>query len=300
MKIKHAYKRQALIAYLFLTPWLIGFFTLSLWPMISSLHLSFTDYNLMTPGKWVGLQNYNQMFTNDDRYIASLKVTFTYVLLSVPLKLGFALLVAMLLNKGMRGLGLYRTIYYIPSLLGASVSIAMLWTKLFDQEGAINRILSIVGIEGKPWIANPQYALYPLIALTVWEFGSSMVIFLAGLKQIPADYYEASSIDGAGKFRQFVSITFPLLTPVIFFNLVMQFIHLFQSFTPAYIISGGQGGPINSTLFYTLYLYIKGFSNYEMGYASAMAWVLLVIISVLTIVLFKTSSRWVHYEDGKG
>ncbi|WP_234405076.1 carbohydrate ABC transporter permease [Paenibacillus bouchesdurhonensis] len=280
-------------------PWFIGFFVLTLIPMISSLYLSFTDFDLLTPSKWVGLANYDTMFNHDPRYIKSLQVTFTYVFSSVPLKLAFALLVAILMNKGMRGLGLYRTIYYIPTLLGGSVAISVLWRKMFGGGGVVNSfLLDYFGIQAPDWVSNPKYALSSLVALSVWQFGSSMIIFLAGLKQIPQDYYEASQIDGAGKFKQFMSITIPMLSPIILFNLIMQIISSFQAFTPAFIVSGGKGGPLDSTMFYTLYLYLKGFSFFEMGYASAMAWVLLVIIGIFTAVIFASSKHWVTYGDG--
>ncbi len=288
------------VAYGFLAPWLIGFFVLTVYPMFSSLFLSFTQFTLLKPAEWIGFDNYVKMFTTDDVYLKSLGVTFTYVFLSVPLKLAFALLVAMMMNQGLKMIGLYRAVYYIPTLLGGSVAIAMLWRKLFGGDGVINAILTgVFGFKDPPaWISNPSYALYTLVLLSVWQFGSSMIIFLAGLKQIPGEYYEAASVDGAGKFQKFFRITLPSLTPVILFNLVMQMIGAFQSFTQAYIVSNGQGGPINSTMFYTLYLYIKGFFYFEMGYASAMAWVLLLIIGALTAFIFGTSNKWVTYGSG--
>lgn len=289
------------VAYLFLLPWLIGFLVLTLYPMIQSFYLSFTQYDMLTPPKWIGLENFKMMFGGGDpRYMNSLFVTFKFVFLSVPLKLAFALFVAVIMNQKLRMIALYRTVYYIPTLLGGSVAIAVLWRKLFSGDGVVNSILlNVFGYKAPAWIANPNYALYTLILLSVWQFGSSMIIFLAGLKQIPGEYYEASSVDGAGKIRQFFHITLPQLTPIILFNLVMQMISAFQAFTQAFIISNGQGGPLDSTMFYTLYLYTKGFFYYEMGYASAMAWVLLIIIAVLTAVIFGTSSKWVTYGSGE-
>jgi multiple sugar transport system permease protein len=199
----------------------------------------------------------------------------------------------------MRFLGFYRTIYYIPSLLGGSVAISLLWRQVFDREGLFNRFLAWFGIDGPNWIADPNYAIFSLIGLGVWQFGSIMIIFLAGLKQIPQELYEAATVDGAGAIRRFVHTTLPMLSPVIFFNLTISLIQSFQTFTKAYIISGGSGGPINSTLLYSLYLYIKGFSFMEMGYAAAMAWVLLVIIAVFTALLFLSSRYWVFYSDGR-
>ncbi|MDR3170521.1 MAG: sugar ABC transporter permease [Treponema sp.] len=287
------------VAYLFLLPWLLGFFILTLYPMLSSLYLSFTRFDMLTAPKWIGFQNYVTMFTEDDRYLNSLLVTFKFVFLSVPLKLAFALFVAVIMNQKLKLIPVYRTIYYIPTLLGGSVAIAVLWRRLFSGDGVINTILlTLFGYQAPAWIANPQYALYTLMLLAIWQFGSPMIIFLAGLKQIPAEYYEAASVDGASKMRQFFSITIPSLSPIIFFNLVMQMISAFQSFTQAFIISGGQGGPLDSTMFYTLYLYIKGFFYYEMGYASAMAWLLLIIIGVITFLVFRFSNSFVFYEGG--
>jgi multiple sugar transport system permease protein len=249
---------------------------------------------------WLGLGNYIKMFTGDQTYMKSLEVTFKYVFLAVPLKLVFALLVAGIMNQRLRFIGFYRTVYYIPTLLGGSVAIAMLWKRLFSSDGVVNSILhSLFGVTPPAWIANPKYALYTLVLLTVWQFGSSMIIFLAGLKQIPDEYYEAASVDGAGKIVQFFKITIPSLTPVILFNLVMQMISAFQAFTQAFIVSGGKGGPLNSTMFYTLYLYTKGFYYFEMGYASAMAWVLLIIIAVFTAIIFRSSNSWVTYGSGE-
>ncbi|MDU0200743.1 MULTISPECIES: sugar ABC transporter permease [Paenibacillus] len=296
---KSALSRQNRTAYLFLLPWLVGFFCLTLGPMVGSLYLSFTKFNLLNRPRWLGLDNYVQIFKEDDSFLHSMGLTFQYALLSVPLRLIFALLVAMALNKGIRALGVYRTVYYIPSLLGGSVAIAIVWRKIFDGDGLFNQFLSLFGIEGPAWVAHPDYILSTIITLSVWQFGSAMVIFLAGLKQVPADLYEASQVDGAGKIRQFFQITLPLLSPVIFFNLVMSIINSFQVFTPGYVIGDGRGGPVNSTLFYTLYLYLKGFAFFDMGYASALAWIMVVVIGVLTAVVFLTSKYWVFYGDGK-
>jgi multiple sugar transport system permease protein len=282
---------------MFLLPWMIGFFGLTIGPIISSLYLSFTDFDLLTPARWVGTANYERMFTNDRNFAASMRVTLFFVLFSVPLKLAFALGVAMLLNRGMRGLPVYRALFYLPSLIGASVAIAILWRTIFAGDGLVNDFLAIFGIRGPSWISNPNYSLWTLIILAVWQFGSPMIIFLAGLRQIPQDMYEAASLDGAGKWRQFWKITLPLLTPVVFFNAIIQTIEAFKSFTPAFIISGGSGGPINSTLFYTLYLYNEAFAFFRMGYASALAWFLLFLIGCFTAFSFLTSKYWVHYDD---
>ena len=288
--------KEGIAGYLFLLPWLVGFFGLTLIPMIASLYFSFTQYDMLTPAIPVGLKNYESLFA-DGRFINSLKVTFKYVIVSVPLPLAFALLVALMLKKNRRGVKVYRAMYYLPSLFGGSVAVSILWRQLFNKEGVFNQILAVFGIEGKNWIATPSSALNTLIVLAVWQFGASMVIFLASLKQIPEDYYEAATLDGAGKIAQFFRITLPLLTPMVFFNIVMQVINAFQSFNSAYIISNGSGGPLDSTLFYSLYLYIKAFNHFQMGYASAMAWILLLIIAVVTGLMFLFAKFWVFYDD---
>jgi multiple sugar transport system permease protein len=307
------------VAYMFLTPWLLGFFLLTLYPMAHSLLLSFTDYDFTQPDatKFIGLGNYVKMFGSvaglseftastgevmrvDPYYLKSLSVTFTYVFVSVPLKLIFALAVALLMNQKIRGVSFYRAVYYIPTLLGGSIAIAVLWRKLFEKNGLVNDVLGGLGFTNLPgWITNPDFALWTLILLTVWQFGSSMIIFLAGLKEIPQEYYDAASVDGASNAQKFFSITIPLLSPVILFNLVIQMIGAFQAFTQAYIIGGGKGGVLNSTLFYTLHMYIQGWTYHEMGYASAMAWVLLLIIGVITGIIFLSSRTWVSYGVGE-
>lgn len=285
------------VAYLFLSPWLIGLLCLTLGPILASLYLSMTSYDLFTEPEWIGLENYRTLFFEDQRYWTSLTVTFKYVVFSVPLKLAFALAVAMMLNRGLSGLGTYRSIYYLPSLLGGSVAIAIMWRQIFSYDGVINQILLNFGINGPSWISNPDYALYTLVSLAVWQFGSPMVIFLAGLKQIPQELYDAAAIDGAGPVQKFINVTLPLLTPIIFFNFVMQIIGSFQAFTPSFIISNGTGGPADSTLFYTLYLYEQGFTNFRMGYASAIAWILVGIIASATAASFFSARYWVHYGD---
>jgi len=289
--------RSNAVALVFLSPWLIGLLCLTLGPIIASFYLSLTRYDMFTAPEYVGAANYTKMFVEDARYYQALKVTVTYVLVSVPLKLAFALAIAMMLNRGLAALGLYRAIYYLPSLLGGSVAVAIMWRQIFSYDGVVNEFLAFFGIDGPSWISNPDYALYTLVALAVWQFGSPMVIFLAGLKQIPKDLYDAASIDGASRLQQFRVITIPMLTPIIFFNLVMQMINAFQAFTPSFIISNGSGGPADSTLFYTLYLYEEGFTHFHMGYASAMAWILVGIISTATAVAFISSKYWVFYGD---
>lgn len=284
-------------SYLFVSPWLIGLVLFTAGPVIAALVLSFTDYPLLRAPQFVGLANYERLLTADTKFLDSLTVTLVYVVVSVPLTLAVALALAVALNTGFRFLGTYRAIYYLPSLLGGSVAIAVMWRQVFGTDGLLNQVLRLVGIDATSnWLTNPDTAIWTLIALHVWQFGSPLVIFLAGLKQIPADYYEAAALDGAGPLRSFWSITLPMLTPVLFFNLVMQTIGAFQAFSPAYIVSDGTGGPLNATLFYTLYIYQEGFTYFRMGYASALAWVLVLIIAASTALLFWSSKKWVHYQ----
>jgi multiple sugar transport system permease protein len=287
-----------LAGYVFISPWLIGFALLTLWPIMQSFYLSFTEYSLLDSPTWVGTENYSNIFTMDRLFVTSLIVTFTFVLFAVPIKLFFSLMVAILLNKNIKGMSLYRTLIYFPSLIGGSIAVAALWRNMFGLDGYINYILSWFGIEGIGWIANPDTALGTLILLNAWQFGSTMVIFLAGLKQIPKDLYESASVDGAGPVRKFFSITIPMLSPVMFFNLVLGIINAFQMFTSAFVITNG--GPANSTYMYVLFLYEKAFKQYQMGYASALAWILLVIIGVFTLINFMVSKYWVHYEADGG
>jgi multiple sugar transport system permease protein len=283
--------------YLFLLPWLIGLVVIVGGPMIASLYLSFTNYSLIQAPEFIGLDNYARML-DDPRLHKSIAVTFIYVIVGVPAQLIVALAIAMLLNEGMKGLAFYRSIFYLPSMLGASVAIAVLWRQMFEVDGLVNQVLRLFGIPATTsWIADPQWALWTIILLHVWTFGSPMVIFLAGLRQIPGMYYEAASVDGASKWAQFRKITLPLLSPIIFFNLVLQIINAFQSFTQAYVVSNGTGGPADETLFYTLYLYQRGFVQFQMGYAAAMAWLLVVIIAAFTAINFYFSKRWVFYGD---
>ena len=288
-------RKEAVAGYLFLTPWLLGLLGFTLIPMVLSMYFSFTSYDMLTPAKWIGWQNYQKLFA-DAKFLKSCEVTVKYVFISVPLQLAFALFLAVLFKKDRPGVRFYRAAYYLPSLFGASIAVSILWRQIFNKDGLFNAVLRIFGIQGINWIATPATALNTLIVLHVWQFGACMVIFLASLKQIPQDYYEAATIDGASKIRQFFSITFPLLTPMVFFNVVMQFINAFQSFTPAFIISGGKGGPLNSTMFYSLYLYIKGFGEFQMGYACAMAWILLLGIGVFTGLMFAAAEKWVYYD----
>ncbi|MGW6496871.1 carbohydrate ABC transporter permease [Nonomuraea angiospora] len=284
-------------AYLFLLPWFAGLLLLTGGPILASLALSFTDFDLLTSPSFVGLDNYARMLTDDPHFVNAVRVTLIYVVFSVPLSGAFALLVAVLLNRPVRGIGVYRAAYYLPSLLGGSVAVAILWRQIFGADGLVNDALSYFGIVGPSWISTPEYAIYTLVVLHIWQFGSPMLIFLAGLKQIPAELYDAAAVDGAGKVRAFFRITLPMLSPIIFFNLVLQTVNAFKAFTPAFIISGGNGGPADSTLFYTLFIYQEGFGNFRMGYASALAWVLLLVTAAFTALAFRSSKYWVHYAD---
>ena len=293
-------RREATAGYIFLTPWLLGLIGITAIPMLISLYLSFTDYDILTPlseVKWVGLRNYGEMFTADPSYWHAVWVTVKFALIATPLKLASALGVALLLNRERRGTGLLRALFYLPSLLGGSVALAIVWRTIFNRDGAVNAFLAIFGITGPPWINDPAWALESIMVLGIWQFGAPMVIFLAGLKQVPTELYEAAAVDGAGPIRQFFKITLPMLSPVIFFNLVLETIHGFQGFTSAFVVSNGTGGPVDSTLMYTLYLFIRGFGNYEIGYSSAMAWVVLIAVGLITVVLFTTGRFWVHYSD---
>lgn len=289
-------RNERRVAYIFLAPWFIGLFVITVFPILASLYLSFTDYSLLEAPEWIGMENYNRMFS-DPRFLNAVAVTTKYVFISVPLQLAFALFLAIVLDRGVRGLAFYRSAYYLPSLLGSSVAIAVLWRQIFGARGLVNMVLGNFGVPAESWVTHPDTALWTLMVLNVWTFGSPMIIFLAGLRQIPTMYYEAARVDGAGPWHRFFRITIPLLTPVIFFNLVLQMIYAFQTFTQAFIVSSGTGAPADSTLFYTLYLYLRGFGAFDMGYASAMAWLLLMIVAGFTAVQFWLSKYWVFYGD---
>ena len=292
-RVKHRDNRAAA---LFLAPWMIGLVAVTAGPMLVSLYLSFTDYNLLSNANFTGLDNIRHMM-NDERLAKSLTVTLVYVFVSTPIQLAAALGLAVVLDRGLRGLALYRSIFYLPSLLGSSVAVAVLWKRVFGVDGLVNQFLAVFGIHGPGWISSPSTALSTLILLHVWTFGAPMVIFLAGLRQVPREYYEAAAVDGASKWQQFRSITLPMISPIIFFNLVLGIIGAFQSFTQAFVVSDGRGGPSDSTLFFTLYLYQQGFVNFNMGYASALAWLLLLIIAAFTAINFWASKFWVYYDN---
>lgn len=281
--------------YLYILPWLLGFLLLTAWPMIYSLYLSFTDYNLFSAPKWVGLDNYVKMLTKDATFKKSLLTTLEFVVLAVPAKLIFALFVATRLNKAVKGMSFYRTAIYLPSLLGGSVAVAVVWRNIFGADGYINILLQMFGLKSVSFLTSTKYALPTLVLLNVWQFGSSMIIFLAGLKAIPNSLYEAASIDGAGKVKCFFHVTLPQLSSVLFFNLVYGIIGAFQQFNSAFLIT--KGGPANSTYLYAMMLYQKAFTSFNMGYAAGMAWILLIVIGIITGILFLTSKFWVFYDN---
>jgi len=289
--------KEDIAGYLFISPWLIGFFAFSIIPIIMSLYFSFTKYDILSSPVFSGIDNFIRM-GSDSRFWKSLLVTFIYAFVSVPLRLAFAFFLATLFKQGSRMIRFYQAAYYLPSLVGGSIAVAVIWRRMFTNDGVINILLQTIGIDSNiSWIGNPDTALGVLILLAVWQFGSSMLIFLAGLRQIPVAYYEAAAIDGAGAASQFFRITLPQMTPIIFFNLIMQLINGFTVFNQAFIISGGRGDPQDSTLVYALYLYLRAFAYNEMGYGSALAWVLVLIIAMFTWLIFRSSDKWVHYES---
>ncbi|PST31011.1 carbohydrate ABC transporter permease [Enterocloster lavalensis] len=299
-KSKTIYKKQDnMVGYLMLTPWLVGFIGMWLIPAVISLYYSFTDFNLLNTPKIIGFANYIRVFTEDDSFIQALKVTFLYVLILVPLRLAFALFVAMLLNKKHVGLGLYRTLYYVPSIIGGSIAVSVVWKQIFGNKGVVMTLLSVFGIhQTTSLLGNPKTALSVIILMGVWQFGSSMLIFLSALKQIPFALYESAMVDGAKPAYTFVKITLPMLTPTIFFNLILQIINGFRVFTESYVIT--DGGPLDSTLSYVLYLYRRAFTYFDMGYSCALAWILVAIIAVFTVIIFKSQKSWVYYESEEG
>lgn len=288
---------QGYWGFILIMPWLIGFLIFKAYPFLSSLYYSFTDWNLFKGGSWIGIQNYVTAFTTA-KNLKALRVTFIYAFMTVPLKLAFALFIAYILNFKIRGVGLFRTAYYIPSILGGSMAIAVLWRAMFKNDGVVNRILTILGLDNVNFLADKTWALVIICLLRVWQFGSPMVLFLAALKGVPEELYEAASIDGATSGRQFVKITLPLISPVIFYNLVTQLVQAFQEFNGPYIIT--QGGPRNATTLISLIVYNSAFSEYNVGMSSAMAWIMFVIVMIFTAISFSTQKKWVYYSDERG
>ena len=282
-------------AYLYILPWILGFAILQLYPFVSSFIYSFTDYTVGAKATFQGLANYKKLFTQDKEFWNSLKVTILFALYTVPGKLIMALAVAMFLNRDLKGINLIRTLYYIPSLFGGSVAVALLLRLMFLDNGVINAILSALHLPVIQWLGDTRYALRTICMLEIWQFGSSMVMFLAALKQVPRSLYEAAEIDGAGKVTRFFHITLPQISPIIFFNLINQTIQALQNFTSAQVIT--EGGPLKSTYVLGLKLYKEGFSYFKMGYASAISWVVFAAIMIFTLAIFASSKLWVHYAD---
>lgn len=288
------------IGLLYVTPWIIGFLSLTVWPILSSFYYSLTDYSLARVGQvpeFLGFQNYIALF-KDQAFIDSLKATGIYTVFTVPLQLAFALFIAFILNSKIKGIGFYRTAYYIPSILGGNVAVGVLWRFMFQPEGLVNMILGNIGIAPVDWLSTPSGAMSVLVVLKVWQFGSSMLLFLAALKEVPQELYESASLDGAKKITQFFKITFPLITPTIFFNLVMQLNNAIQEFNGPFIVTGK--GPLNSTFLTSIFIYEKAFKRFDMGYASAASWILFLIILCSTVILFASQRKWVYYADGGG
>ncbi len=287
-------RRETLTFDLLISPWAVGFLLFVLGPMLASLFISFTRWDLLSPAQFVGLQNYEKMFLRDPLFWQSMKVTAIYTSIYVPMELAGGLILALLMNQKLRFVGVFRTIYYLPSVL-PGVAFVVLWMWILHPDvGLINTLLSYVGIDGPRWLADPRWALPALLLMSLWGLGRSMVIYLASLQGIPKHLYEAAAIDGANAWHSFWKITLPMLTPTIFFNLVLSVISTFQTFTSAFVAT--DGGPLDSTLFYVLYLFRQAFQYFNMGYASALAWILFLLILVLTLVIVRSSGRWVYYE----
>ncbi|HEY8744973.1 MAG TPA: sugar ABC transporter permease [Chloroflexota bacterium] len=287
-------RRENIEGWLFASPWIIGFLLFTLGPMVAAAAISLSDWNLLTRPRFVGLANFRQLFTGDPLFWQSLKVTTIYAVAAVLLGVAAGLVLALLLNAPIRGLRWYRTAYYMPSVL-AGVAVALLWSWLFSPDlGLLNYALQQVGIHGPDWLGQPEWALPALVIMSLWAVGSGAIIYLAGLQGIPTELYEAAQMDGAGVLSRFLRITIPLMTPVLFFQVVVGIIGALQTFTQAYVMTSG--GPNNATLFFVLYLYQNAFQYFRMGYAAALAWVLFTYILILTIIVFRTSRSWVYYE----
>ncbi len=293
---KKTIKRREYMGFVYIMPWLIGFLIFQLYPLAASFFYSFTDFSITNQPSFIGIKNYMEMFLEDTMFFKSIGTTLKYVVISVPLKLTTALLVAVALSQKIKGINLYRTIYYIPSIFGGSVAISILWRFLFMDGGLINRALQMIHLPSVAWLSSPSTALLTLSLLSVWQFGSSMILFLAAIKQVPVELYEAARIDGGNAVHNFFSITLPMISPVFFFNLLMQMVNAFQDFTGAFVITGG--GPVKSTYLFALKLYDEAFSYYKMGYACALSWILFAMILVFTVFFFRFSEAFTYYEDG--
>ena len=287
--------REKTAGYIFVLPFILGLFLFTVFPFFTSLYLAFTDYNILSAPEWIGFSNFTRMFQEDKLFWQSFGVTFKFALIQVPVKLLVSLGVALLLSRQTKATSFYRAAFYIPSLMGGSVAVALTWKQLFAYNGVINHLIGLVGIAPLKWLNDPNTALEVLIGLGVWQFGGSMLIFLAAIKNVPQSYHEAAIVDGAGPVRRFFKIVLPMITPILFFNLINQTIGSFQAFNSSYLIT--QGKPLNTTLYYGVHLYNRSFIYGEMGYGSAMAWFMLLVIALLTALIFRSSSAWVYYES---
>jgi len=283
--------------FLFVLPFVLGVLLFKLFPFVTSLALSFTQFDIIDPPVWVGLQNYRELFGDDPLFRKSLGVTLWFAVLAVPMRVGFALFVAHVLNYKLRGINFFRAAFYLPSILGGSIAVAVLWRFIFSKYGLVNLVLVKLGFEPVAWLADEQYAMWTIVLLFMWQFGSAMVIFLAALQNVPQSLYEAAECDGASRWQQFWRITVPLITPVIFFNLIMQMVHAFQEFNGPYLIT--EGGPLSSTYVLALYIYDQSFRFFNLGYGAALSWVLLALVAVLSGISFWSSKYWVFYAGEK-
>ena len=294
-------RRESLWAYTFIAPWIIGFIIFTVGPMLASLFFSFTEYNIVDAPRWIGLTNYTNLF-HDELFWHSLGVTLKYAVIALPLGLVFSYMIAVLLNQKISGINLWRTVYFLPSVI-AGVAVALLWARIFDPKfGILNPFLEQFGIKGPGWFSDPQWAVPALVIMSLWSVGGNVIIYLAGLQGVPTELYDAAKVDGATAWQRFRHVTLPMTTPVIFYNLVLGLIGTFQYFTEVYVISsansagGGLGGPARATLFYNIYLYQNAFKYFHMGYASTLAWVLFIIVLGFTLLIFRSSNAWVYYE----
>ncbi|MBZ0285428.1 MAG: sugar ABC transporter permease [Anaerolineae bacterium] len=292
-------RKEAVAGYLFISPWLIGFLVFFLGPIIASFVLSFTSWNIVGTPEWVGLENYNTILTADPRFVKAVQVTLTYSIIYLPLEVVCGIGLAVLMNRKVKGIGIFRTLYYMPYVV-PQVAAALVWVWMLNTRyGVVNTLLSTVGVDGPNWLGSPSYLLSSFVMIALWGVGGSAVIYLAGLQNIPEVFYEAATVDGAGPIQKFFKITLPLLSPTIFFQVVLGLIGVFQTFTPAFIAAGTSGGPLQAGLFYMLYLYNRGFVTLRMGYASALAWIMTLFILFVTVIVLRSSQYWVHYETDR-
>ncbi|MBT9458458.1 MAG: sugar ABC transporter permease [Burkholderiaceae bacterium] len=285
------------LGFLFVLPFVLGVLGFKLFPFVMSFALSFTQYDVINPPEFIGMENYKELFGADPLFRKSLGVTMLFALLAVPMRVGFALFIAHVLNFKMRGINFFRSAFYLPSILGGSIAVAVLWRFIFSQKGLVNLVLAKFGIEPISWLADEHFSMWTIVLLFTWQFGSAMVIFLAALQNVPISLYEAAEIDGASKRQQFFRITVPLITPVIFFNIIMQMVHAFQEFNGPYMIT--EGGPLQSTYVLALYIYDQSFRFFNLGYGAALSWVLFALVALMSGISFWSSKYWVFYSGEK-